>query len=165
MTALATFTYNRTHSVTFVADSMRTALIRLIDALGLRPDALINDWKLFGPAVSALLQTGDLFAVTLEFYVPGSTVAAARWDIPVSYDGSGVADDMWLDREHLARTIAKSPRPPAGALYRIVLITAPGCHVAGMEETEFRSLGSMTSRAAGTVIASPAITAGLSYWK
>ena len=28
---------------------------------------------------------------------PAPTIAAARWDFPIRYDGNG-ADDMWVDR-------------------------------------------------------------------
>jgi len=145
---------------------MRTALIRLIEGLGLQPDALLDDWKIVGQAVKTWLESGHLTAVTIEFYVPGASVASARWDIPVAYDGNGVADDMWLDRDHLARTIAKSTLPPANAKYRLVLSAEAGrAEIAAMGPAELRSVSAMLGRSAGTIIASPAITAGLTYWK
>ena len=63
---------------------------------------------------------------------------------------------MWLDQSHLAGAIAKAPRPPATALYRIVLAKKAGAPaVEGMSDTEYLGTGSMVSRATGTIIASP----------
>ncbi|QYU68077.1 hypothetical protein J4558_25050 [Leptolyngbya sp. 15MV] len=100
----------------------------------------------------------------IEFHKPGSTVAAARWDFPVSYDGTGF-DDMWDDREFFRQHFAKAPTPPTGSDYRILLTKAPGApKVAGVGDTSFLSTDGMVVRQAGTVIATPHLTASARYY-
>jgi len=145
---------------------MRAALTRLLEGVGLSPARLVDDWLVIGNAVTTWLSSGDLEMVTVEFYTRGTSVACGRWDIPVNYGTSEISNDMWLDRSHLAGAIAKAPRPPATALYRIVLAKKAGAPaVEGMSDTEYLGTGSMVSRATGTIIASPGLSAGLTYWR
>lgn len=164
--SVSTFTYTRSHTSAFVADHMRNQLKRIIQAAGLSPEALADDWDVLGAAVRRWLETGDLQQVTLEFFKPGSNALEMRWDFEVTYGGSGVDDDMWVDRDHLQRTISKAGYPPADCRYRVVLTARPGRpEVKGMTTTNFRSTEGFTSRAAGTSIATPDVMAGLSYWR
>src|SRR5690349_19290167 len=100
----ATFTYNRTHTATFVADNMRNVLRDIISWSGLDPTKLADDWLIVGEAVRTWLQSEDLLEITLEFFMPGSDRIVARWDFPIRYDGSGTDDDMWVAKEHIKRT-------------------------------------------------------------
>lgn len=164
--SVSTFTYTRTHTAVYVADNMRNQLKRIVQAAGLSPQDLVDDWEVVGLAVRTWLQSGDLRKVILEFFKPGSEKLEARWDFDVSYDGSGVDDDMWVDREHLQRTIAKAGYPPAGCKYRVVLRHAIGApDVTGMSGATLRATDGFTSRAAGTSIATHDIMAGLRYWR
>ncbi len=164
--SVSTFTYTRTHTATYVADNMRNQLKRIIQAAGLSPEGLIDDWETTGAAVRTWLESGDLEQVTLEFFKPGSDKLEARWDFEVTYGGSGVDDDMWVARDHLARTIAKAGQPAAGCRYRVVRKARPGRpHVHGMVDTNFRPTDGFTTRAAGTSIATADIMAGLRYWR
>lgn len=164
--SVSTFAYARTHTALFVADNMRNQLKRIVQAAGLSPEALVDDWELTGRAVRTWLESGDLRHVILEFFKPGYSKLEARWDFDVTYDGSGVDDDMWVDREHLQRTIAKAGYPPPGCVYRVVLLVRRGApSVSGMDDTTLRSTGGFTSRASGTAIATQDIMAGLRYWR
>jgi|SRR2546428_4919414 len=164
--ATATFTYNRTHTVTFVADNMRNVLGYIIREAGLDPSNLSDDWIVIGRGVRTWLETRDLLEITLEFYWPGSDSATGRWDFPINYDGSGVDDDMWVDKEHLRRTVAKAVPPPLGCKYRVVLVTRPERpDVPGFVATTLRSTGKLESRCTGTVVATGDIRASIKYWR
>ena len=65
----------------------------------------------------------------MEFFKPGSSVASAKWEFPVVYTGSGVDDDMWLDKAYLRQLIAKAARPTLDCSYRILLSTHPGAAI------------------------------------
>lgn len=161
-----TFTYNRTHTAIFVADNMGNLIRDIIVWSKLDPTKLVDDWKVVGEAVRTWLRTEDLLEVILEFYLPGKDEAAARWDFPVSYDGSGVGDDMWVAKELVRRTIEKSQMPPANATYRVVLTTRNGRpDVSGMGSTTLRTTTGLTGRESGTAIATPDIMASLKYWR
>ncbi|MBN8529377.1 hypothetical protein [Brevundimonas vesicularis] len=164
--AVSTFTYTRTHTAAFVADHIRNQLNRIIQAAGLSPAQLVDDWTVVGPAVRTWLQSGHLKVVTIEFFKPGSSTLQLRWDFPVTYDGSGVDDDMWVDRDHVQRTIDKVGRPPAGCVYRIILTSQRGRpDVAGMSSASHLATTGLVSRSTGTAIATHDITAGLNYWR
>ncbi len=162
-----TFTYNRTHTSIFVTDNMKNLLRDIIMWSGLEPTKLVDDWKgVLEEAVRTWLRSGDLEEIVLEFYVPGKEDAVARWDFPISYDGSGVDDDMWVAKDFVRRTIEKSQKPPANAIYRIVLITRKERpDVPGMAPTTLRTTNGLTGRISGTAIATPDIMASLKYWR
>ncbi len=166
MSATYAITYSRTHTATFVSDNIRNVLRDIVRESGLDPAKLMDDWQTLGKAAKTWLESGHLYEVVIEFFIPGSSVASARWDIPINYDGSGDDNDMWYSKEHLLRTIAKATKPPANALYRIILRVRPGAvHVDGMGDTELKSVNGLVSRNAGTAIATPDIMAGLRYWR
>jgi hypothetical protein len=166
MSSTYTFVFNRTHTATFAADAMRNVLRDLLVAVGLDPLALITDWSLNGEAARTWLRSGHLRELMLEVYAPGSSKATARIDIPVRYDGSGVDDDMWVDRDHVRRTASHIGKLPAHYRYDVVFRLAPGAPpVPGMGSAILRGTGGLTVRSAGTVIATPDIVGCLRYWK
>lgn len=166
MSATYAITYARTHTATFVSDNIRNVLRDIIRESGIDPTKLMDDWQTLGRAAKAWLESGHLYEVVIEFFTEGSSIAAARWDIPINYDGSGDDSDMWYSKEHLLRTIAKAVKPPANAKYRVILRHRPGAEeVSGMVDTEFKSLNGLVSRNAGIAIATPDIMAGLRYWR
>jgi hypothetical protein len=137
-----------------------------VKAAGLDPTDLVDSWTVLGAAAKRWMETGDLLGVTIEFYYPNSNRAEHRWDFDISYGGSGVDDDMWVDREHLKRTIDKAGRPPAGCVYRVLLSSKPGRpHVDGIYSVPFKSTEGLISRSTGTAIATQDVMAGLRYWK
>jgi hypothetical protein len=161
-----TYVYTKSHSVNFFSDSMRVALRELIRENGLDPDKLMQEWSTIQRGVRTWLDSGDLNEVVVEFYRPGSSTASARWDFPVGYDGSGVEDDMWLDKDYLRRLIAKAARPTNDCTYRIVLCTNENApFVQGFKSCTFLSTGQLSARQAGTVIATGHMTAGVTYWR
>lgn len=162
-----TFTYSRTHTAVFVSDNMRNLIRDIISWSGLDPTKLADDWEsVVGNAVQTWLRSEDLQKIVLEFYVPGQNVAAARWDFPISYDGSGVDDDMWVAKTFVKNTIEKSRKPPANATYRVVLFVRPGAaDIPGMVSATLRDTTGLTGRDAGTAIATPDIMASLKYWR
>lgn len=167
MTATHTFTYNRTHTAAYVSDNILNVLRDIVREGGLDPTQLMDYWaSSTGNAVRTWLSTGDLTQVTIEFFAPGSNVAAGRWDFPVNYDGSGTDDDMWVSKQNILRALAKTQKPPANAKYEIILSTKPGRpDVAGMSSTQFRSTAGLVSRSAGLAIATPDIMAEAKYWR
>jgi hypothetical protein len=166
MTAVSTHAYARTHTAAFVSDKMRNLLKILIQYHGLNPTALVDAWTSWvDRAARTWLESGDLRKIVIEFYRPGASVASARWDFPIRYDGNGV-DEMWVDREFLQQSFAKSTPPPPGCIYRIVLCHSPGAaHVPGTGDTDFLSVNGLAAREAGTVIATPDIMASMVYYK
>ncbi|MEW8050407.1 MAG: hypothetical protein AB2809_08525 [Candidatus Thiodiazotropha sp.] len=149
-----------------MSDKLRNLLKVLVRNHGLDPQKVVDAWSSWvDRAARTWLESGHLRAIVVEFYMPGSDYAAARWDFPIRYDGNDV-DEMWVDRGLMEDSFAKSTPPPAGCAYRIVLQTAPGePHVAGVGDTELRSVKGLTSREVGTVIATPDIMASARYYR
>ena len=71
--AVSTYTYTRTHTAAFVSDHLRGQLTRIVQAAGLSPEKLVDDWEVLGLATRAWLESGHLETVTIEFYKPGSS--------------------------------------------------------------------------------------------
>jgi hypothetical protein len=158
--------FARTHSITFLSDNLRNALRDVIKEYGLDPNNLVQDWRVIERGIKSWLESGHLKSVVVEFYRPGSSSASARWDFPTGYDGSGVDDDMWLDKAYLRQLIAKSARPSIDCVYRITLtVKANAPDVDGFSDTSFLSTGNLTARNAGTVIATRHLTAAAVYWR
>lgn len=165
MTATFVSAYARTHTAAFVSDKMRNLLKILIRFHGLDPTALVDAWTNWVDlAARSWLESGHLQMFIIEFYKPGTTVALARWDFPIRYDGNGV-DEMWIDRQFMEGSFAKSAPPPVGCIYRILLFAPGGPHIAGTETTSFHSLNGLVAREAGTVIATPDIMASMTYYR
>lgn len=166
MTATHTTAYTRAHSLTFLSDNMRTALREIIRENGLDPDKLMNSWETIERGILAWTVSGHLNRVTVEFFQSGSTLLEARWDFPVRYTGSGIDDDMWLDKAYLRQLVAKSARPSPRCTYRITLNTSNGApHVDGFSDCTLLDTAHLASRAAGTAIATGHLTADVTYWR
>jgi len=168
MSSVGTYTYNRTNSVLFLADNMRNALRDVIRETGLSPQLLMDEWNSWiHKAIRTWADSGHLRAVVIEFFKPGATTASARWDFPVEYTGSGVDDDMWLDKAYLRQLIAKAAKPTADCTYRVLLTHAPNPPTVpgtNMSDTPFLSTGQLSARSAGTLVATPHLTASATYW-
>jgi hypothetical protein len=165
MSATYTGTYAPTHSVTFMSDNLRNVLREVIREHGLNPEKATQDWDSIQTGVKTWLASGHLTRIVVEFFRPGSSVADARWDFPIG-PGSGVDDDMWLDKNYLRQLIAKSKRPAPDCSFRFVLTTLKGApHVDGFTDCALLDTGSLVARQAGTVIATGHMTAGATYWK
>lgn len=158
--------YTRTHSIVFLSDNLRNTLREVIRENGLDPYRLMQDWALIEDGIRTWLHSGHLNNIIVEFFKPGATAASARWEFPIGYEGSGVEDDMWLDKAYLRQLIAKSARPASDCTYRIILQTSPGAPtVDGFIPCTLLSTGQLLSRQAGTVIATGHMTAGATYWR
>ena len=126
----------------------------------------MQDWETIERGIQTWLRTGHLNNIVVEFYKPWALVASARWEFPIGYAGSGVDDDMWLDKAYLRQLIAKSARPTSDCIYRVILCTrlnAP--KVDGFTDCPFLSTGQLAARQAGTVIATGHMTAAATYWR
>jgi hypothetical protein len=166
MSAVHATTFTYAQSINFYSDSMRIALREIIREHGLDPHLLMQDWDTIERGIRAWAKSQDLEKITIEFFQPGSRVAAARWDFPVQYVGSGLGSEMWLDKAYLKQLIAKAPRPPGGSTYRILLGVKPGAGlVDGFVSVTCLDTGSLVSRAAGTAIATGHLTGSVTYWK
>jgi hypothetical protein len=159
-------TFTQAHSIVFLSDNLRNTLREVIRENGLDPDKLMQDWQTIGRGIQTWLKSGHLNNIVVEFYRPGATAASARWEFPIGYAGSGVEDDMWLDKNYLRQLIAKSARPSADCTYRVLLCTDRGAPtVFGFVDCTFLSTGALAARQAGTVIATGHMTAGVTYWR
>ena len=126
----------------------------------------MQDWGTIETGIRTWLSSGHLTRIIVEFFRPGASEAAARWDFPIGYTSSGVDDDMWLDKNYLRQLIAKSKRPTSDCTYRIILSTKSGApHVTGFSNCTLLSTGQLVARQAGTVIATGHMTAGVTYWR
>jgi Bacterial HORMA domain 2 len=158
--------FAQTHSITFLSDNLRNTLREVIRENGLSPEKLMQDWETIENGIRTWLYSRHLMTIVVEFFQPQASFASARWEFPISYSGSGVDDDMWLDNSYLRQLIAKSSRPTSNCTYRVIFCTKPGAPtVAGMSDCSFLSTGQMAARQAGTVIATPHLTAGVTYWR
>ena len=158
--------FTQTHSIVFLSDNLRNTLREVIRENGISPHKLMQDWSTIERGIRTWLESGHLMNVVVEFFRPGASTASARWEIPIGYDGSGIDDDMWLDKNYLRQLIAKAKRPTSDCIYRIVLVTHPGePWVDGFADCTFLSTGSLAARHAGTVIATGHMTAGVTYWR
>ena len=159
-------TFLQTHSIVFLSDNLRNTLREVIRENGLSPNKLMQDWETIERGIRTWLQTGHLNNIVIEFNKPGAWTASARWEFPIGYTGSGVDDDMWMDKAYLRQLIAKSARPTNDCTYRILLCKDPGApKVAGFTDGIFLSTGQLAARQAGTVIATGHMTAGATYWR
>jgi hypothetical protein len=168
--ATAAVAYSRsftsTHSLVFLSDNLRNTLREVIRENGISPDKLMQDWTTIELGIKTWLQSGHLNNIVIEFFKPGASEASARWEFPIGYAGSGVTDDMWLDKNYLRQLIAKSTRPTTDCNYRILLCTDSGRpDVSGFSSCSFLSTGSLAARQAGTVIATGHMTAAVTYWR
>lgn len=161
-----TTTYTQTHSIIFLSDNLRNTLREVIRENGLSPERLIQDWETIERGIQTWLRSGHLTNVVVEFFRPGAMAITARWEFPVSYSGSGVEDDMWLDKNYLRQLIAKATRPTSDCIYRLVLSTSDGSpRVEGFSDCTLLSTSHLSARPAGTVIATGHMMAGVTYWR
>jgi Bacterial HORMA domain 2 len=161
-----TRTFAQTHSIVFLSDNLRNTLREVIRENGISPEKLMQDWDTIEVGIRTWLRSGHLNNIVIEFYKPGASSSSARWEFPIGYAGSGVDDDMWLDKNYLRQLIAKSARPSADCSYRILLCTNPDKpHVDGFVECSFLSTANLSARQAGTVIATGHMTAAVTYWR
>jgi hypothetical protein len=159
-------TYTQTHSIVFLSDNLRNTLREVIREYGLSPNKLMQDWETIERGIQTWLRSRHLNKIVVEFFKPGASAASARWDFPVEYTGSGVEDDMWLDKAYLRQLIAKAAKPSTDCTYRITLWNDPGAaRVDGFSDCQFLSTGQLAARQAGTVIATGHMTAGAIYWR
>ncbi len=157
--------YTRTQTAIYVADKMRNLMKALVIDAGLNPTSLMDAWtEWLHDAARKLMESGHLTKLIIEFYRPGSDQACGRWDFPIRYDGTDI-DDMWVDTDYFRQSFAKAPRPPSGCLYRVLLQHAPGAPSVGLSYVDFKKLGSLAAREAGTVIATPDIMASATYYR
>jgi hypothetical protein len=164
--ATYTQTFTQTHSIVFLSDNLRNTLREVIRENGLSPNKLMQDWETIERGIRTWLHSGHLNNIVVEFFRPFASAASARWEFPIGYTGSGVDDDMWLDKAYLRQLIAKSARPSTDCTYRILLCTDTGApQVTGFTSCTFLSTNGMSARQAGTVIATGHITAGATYWR
>jgi len=158
--------FAHTHNIVFLSDNLRNTLREVIRENGLSPLKLMDDWTTIERGIKTWLQSGHLNNIVVEFFKPGASVSSARWEFPIGYAGTGVHDDMWLDKNYLRQLIAKSARPSTDCTYRILLCTSTGRpHVAGFSDFPFLSTGNLAARQAGTVIATGHMTAAVTYWR
>ena len=161
-----TKTFAHTHNIVFLSDNLRNTLREVIRENGISPGKLMQDWETIERGIRTWLQSGHLTNIVVEFFKAGASASSARWEFPIGYGGTGVHDDMWLDKNYLRQLIAKSARPSPDCTYRVVLCTDPRAPIVrGFVGCSLLSTGSLAARQAGTVIATGHLTAAVSYWR
>jgi hypothetical protein len=89
MTTTFVSAYTRVHTAAYVSDKMRNLMKILVRQHGLDPTALADSWTDWvDRAARTWLESGHLQKFIIEFYKPGTSVALARWDFPIRYDGN-----------------------------------------------------------------------------
>jgi len=165
-TSVHSLSYTRTQSIVFMVDTMRNVLREVIRESGISPGKLVDDWDAIGRGMRVWMEDGHLQKVVIEFFPAGSSAVSARWDFPITYTGSGVDDDMWLDKSYLRQIISKAARPSTSDSYRVMLVVSEGARdVPGFATKPFLSTANLSSYSAGTVIATSHLTAHASYWR
>jgi hypothetical protein len=158
--------FSQAHSIVFMSDNMRNTLREVIRENGISPAKLMQDWDTIERGILTWLRSGHLNNIVVEFFKPDASEASARWEFPIGYTGSGVDDDMWLDKNYLRQLIAKAKRPTSDCTYRVLLcIDSDAPAVSGFTSRSFLSTGQMSARQAGTVIATGHLTAGATFWR
>ena len=136
--------FSQAHSIVFLSDNLRNTLREVIRENGISPQKLVQDWETIEHGIQTWLQSRHLNNIVVEFFKPGASIASARWEFPIGYTGSGVDDDMWLDKAYLRQLIAKSKRPTTDCTYRILLCTDAGAPtVSGFTSCSFLSTGQL----------------------
>ena len=166
MSAVYSYSYNRTHTSVYVSDKMRNLLRDLVRYCGLNPQRVLDAWSHWvDRSARTWLMSGHLCGIIIEFFKPGSNNAVARWDFPIRYD-AGDIDEMWVDRQFFEESFPKAKAPSPECSYRILLEVLPGePHVEGVGYTTCRSTNGLVAREIGTVIATPDIMASARYYR
>lgn len=161
-----TIAYARSHTAAYVSDKIAGLMKRLVNAFGFDPRAVVDGWTDWvDHTARTWMQSGHLTAFKIQFHMPGDTVVLGGFEFPVRYDGNGDAD-LWVDEDHFRASIAKAERPPAGAVYRIVLTRTPGApEVEGVGDAITMSMGKLVAREAGSVVVTPDLMASVKYYK
>jgi hypothetical protein len=145
---------------------MLNVLREVIRENGLSPEKLMDDWDTISRGMRVWIQSGHLEKIVIEFFKPGTSEVSARWDFPITYSGSGLDDDMWLDKNYLRQIIAKAARPSVLDSYRVLLITTSGKPaVDGFQTVPLLSTAKLTSYSGGTVVATSHLTSSATYWR
>ncbi len=162
MTTVAINTY--THSVVYVADNILKSLKDIIRLSGLDPTDFVGDWDLHMRGIQTWLNSGDLQTVTLEIYDPKTDDLIFRWDIDISYGGSGDSGHFWTDTEQLRYAIQKAGLVPSQARYRFLVQTKLGRpDVFGWGSASFRSTDGMVRQSLGTTVEHSGLGGRTSY--
>src|ERR1700722_13207279 len=103
--------FTQTHNIVFLSDNLRNTLREVIRENGISPQKLVQEWEVIEQGIHTWLQSRHLNNIVVEFFKPGASNASARREFPIGYTGSGVEDDMWLDKAYFRQLIAKGKRP------------------------------------------------------
>ena len=160
------FTYNRTQSVTYVADNILKSLKDIIRESGMDPSRFVNDTEVNMRGIKAWLESEHLQRITLEIYKPSTDELIKRWDIEVRYDWSSGDATFWTDTEQLKWAIKKAGIAPSTAKYDLIVHTKAGRpDVAGWSTCSYRSTDGMIRQSLGSTIEHNGLGASASYWR
>lgn len=163
--AVSTHVYSAAQCEAFLCDNMRNAIRDIIREHGLDPGVLMAEWSDWvEKAVRDGLTRQVLKQIKIEFYRPNAKAITTRWDFPITYSGSGVQDDMWLDKAYLRGLIAKAPKPTADCVYRIILSVTAGATLPGTDDAVMMDTGDLKPRSAGTIVSTGTVRANATYW-
>ncbi len=160
------FTYNRTQSVTYVADNILKSLKDIIRESGMDPTELVNDTEVNMRGLKTWLESEHLECITLEIYNPSTNKLITRWDIDVRYDWSSGDASFWTDTEQLKSAIKKAGVAPSTAKYGLKLHNKTGRpDVTGWSPYTYRSTDGMVRQSLGSTIEHNGLGASASYWR
>lgn len=160
------FTYNRTHSVTYVADNILKSLKDIIRESGMDPTRFVNDTEVNMRGIKAWLESEHLERITLEIFNPATDGLIKRWDIEVRYDWSSGDATFWTDTEQLKWAIKKAGVAPSTAKYDLIVRTKSGRPVVtGWSSCSYRSTDGMVRQSLGSTIEHSGLGASAAYWR
>jgi hypothetical protein len=159
--------WSRTHSVTYVADSMLRSLQEIIRRSGLDPAKLSDDWQCINQGLKVWIESEHLERVILEVFSPRTpSVVLSRWDIEISYAYSDDDGHFWIDTDAIRYAIQKAGVSPADALYDVKVTRKPGySQVNGWVDTTLRSTTGMVEQRIGTAIEARGLSGSISYYR
>ena len=160
------FTYNRTQSVTYVADNILKSLKDIIRESGMNPTSFVNSTEVNMRGIKTWLGSEHLERITLEIYNPTTDKLITRWDIDIRYDWSSGEASFWTDTDQLKWVIKKAGVAPSSAKYDIILHNKSGRpDVVGWSSCSYRSTNGMVRQSLGSTIEHNGLGASASYWR
>jgi hypothetical protein len=161
-TVAATFV----HTCTYLGSKISGALQGILTEAGLGQLSLKYDWDDVEGALRQWLGEQSLKDVILEIFEPGSDVAAARFDVDISYVG-GEPTTAFRNDLTTSRIAARKAAIKAGGdlRFRVVLNLKDGHSPrTGWSSTKPRGTGTMSVRVMGELAAGPGATSHLRFW-
>lgn len=154
-----------THSVVYVTDNVLKSLKDIIQASGLDPTWITDNWKFLSDGFNTWMGSKHLEKVELEIYDPSTDKLIIRWDIDICYGwSSGDDGSFWVDTDQLKYAIKKAGIVPSEARYTLNVRNKPDRpEVPGWTTASSRSIEGMVRQSLGSTVEHSGLGASTSY--